>query len=507
MPQKTLKELLGEAPETDTQSLPLDVATDSFSGVSAPSGADLSGRIAQNQKMLDLMDSANAQKNVPSGPMGIPLPNGGMEGATLDNYLKTHGGPVANIGYNPNAADNPKPEAPEAEESDEEESPSSDRGPASLLKKLQSLKANPTKNHRPIGDTLSELLGKNSDDLTAARDQRNQLQLLALLGHAGAQIGSAVTPLAKTMPDNTAFNALMTAAQQPITDIKSKQDLANETMKGQVLKGQASTEIQKTDPESAVSQAARDLYRKTTGKDADPSLSAADIEKMDPVLARIFTAEENAKNRAATRDAARGTKDADKKDKVDQHVGDMLESSRQTPDVRQAYLDAYSASKATTLLNKNFDLNKLSMPEVQLLTSEVAKIAQGGVPHKEELAALKPNGVPQWLSAAASKVTGAPTPANAGAFLKVYKEYLEDLTKNAKGIINDKVGRVIDTHEGRMNSQTAKLYREKYLKPLEEAKAEKKASSHPQDDEAIKWAKANPTDPMSAQILKANGVE
>lgn len=33
------------------------------------------------------------------------------------------------------------------------------------------------------------------------------------------------------------------------------------------------------------------------------------------------------------------------------------------------------------------------------------------------------------------------------------------------------------------------------------------AQSHPQDDAAVSWAKANPNDPRSAQILKANGVQ
>jgi hypothetical protein len=31
-------------------------------------------------------------------------------------------------------------------------------------------------------------------------------------------------------------------------------------------------------------------------------------------------------------------------------------------------------------------------------------------------------------------------------------------------------------------------------------------SGHPQDSEAVKWAKSNPTDPRSAAILKANGM-
>ncbi len=482
-------------------SLPMGVATDA----AASPPASLDDRIAQNQKMLSLMDNSPTQHDAETqGP--LPLPNGGMEGPALDDYLKTHGGPVANIGFNPSAADNPKPKAPEAkEEDDSEDDGDSSRGPAGLLNKLQSLRSNPTKNPPPIQDTLSKLLGQNNDELANARDQRGQMQLLAMLGLAGQQAGAALSPLGNVKTDPTAFNALMAASQQPVGDIKNKQDINNEILKGSVLKGQAQTEIQKTDPNSAVSQAYRDLYEKTTHKKADPGMSAMDIEKLEPMLARMSTAEENSKNRANALAVARGTKELDKKDKADTHVGDMLESSRQTKDVSQAYLDSYSASKALKLLKKYPDMNAMTPQETSLITSEVAKIAQGGVPGKEELKALKVNALPSWFASEAQKLTNNPIPAQAGKFMQKYKDYLEELQNNAKEVINDKITRVIDTHEGRMNPSTAKLYREKYVKPLEDSSKATKA--HPQDKEAIEWAKANPDNPMSAQILQANGVQ
>lgn len=475
-----------EAPPTATG---MNLATEEQPGDSG----DLDSRIANNKKLLSIMDNTTSEdSNKP-----LPQPNAGLIGNELDNAIKQNPGPVATTGFNPSVV------VPSSDESkDEEESP--DTNPASILTKLKNLKENPTKNPPLVQDTLAKLLGQNREDLAGANDQRNQLQLLAMLGHAGAQAGAALTPLAHTMPDNTAFNALMQAAQQPVSDIKMKQDLANETMKGKVLQGQAQTEIQKTDPTSAVSKAYRDLYEKTTHKPTDPGMSAMDIEKLEPALARMSTAEENAKNRRAILQQGMNTKEEVRRDKVDQHVGDMLESSRQTPDVKQAYLDAYSASKALTLLNKYPDLNKMSNQESGLIASEVAKIAQGGVPGKEELQALKPNALPQWFASTASKLTNDPTPANAGAFLQKYKDYLTDLNKNAKDVINDKVGRVLDVNESKMNKETAKLYKDKYLKPLQDMKSNN-SNAHPQDDEAVAWAKSHPENPMSTEILKANG--
>jgi hypothetical protein len=39
-----------------------------------------------------------------------------------------------------------------------------------------------------------------------------------------------------------------------------------------------------------------------------------------------------------------------------------------------------------------------------------------------------------------------------------------------------------------------------------QAEAAVSGGAHPQDDEAIKWAKSNPRDPRAAAILKANGM-
>jgi hypothetical protein len=42
---------------------------------------------------------------------------------------------------------------------------------------------------------------------------------------------------------------------------------------------------------------------------------------------------------------------------------------------------------------------------------------------------------------------------------------------------------------------------------FEDAPVEPQAPQHPQDSEAVQWAKANPSDPRAQKILQANGVK
>ena len=97
------------------------------------------------------------------------LPNGGLEGDTLSQYLKSNTGPQATIGnnpLNPSLISKPTVAAPVSEEeSPESENVAPSRSPSSILAKLQALKSNPTQNPPPVQDVLSKLLGQSKDDL------------------------------------------------------------------------------------------------------------------------------------------------------------------------------------------------------------------------------------------------------------------------------------------------------------------------------------------------------
>lgn len=184
----------------------------------------------------------------------------------------------------------------------------------------------------------------------------------------------------------------------------------------------------------------------------------------------------------------------------------LLESARGNPEVSQALKDRYAAGKLNGLLGD--DPNKLSPQMVQLAASEVAKIATGGVPQSSELQHLTPSSIPGDLAKATQYFTNSPSATNQGEFMKQYQKYANDLAGGANAVIKDKYGRVIESRKRLLNPADYDTLVSQYLEPFEkQGKAMPAAQAHPQDNEAVAWAKANSADPRAAQILKMNGVQ
>jgi hypothetical protein len=240
---------------------------------------------------------------------------------------------------------------------------------------------------------------------------------------------------------------------------------------------------------------------KTKQQEADAATSKASTEA---ARLPIYQQEANAKiQENSIRNAER--KDAHGNQQM-QQVQSMLESARGNPEVMQAQKDRYAADKLNGMLGD--DPNKLSPQMVQLAASEVAKIATGGVPQSAELQHLTPSSLPGSLAQAAQYFTNSPNAASQGAFLQQYQKYANDLKDNANNVIKDKYSRVIESRRAGLGKDNADTLTAQYLDPLKSA--QKKAAggaSHPQDDQAVAWAKSNMNDPRSVAILKANGVK
>ena len=169
-------------------------------------------------------------------------------------------------------------------------------------------------------------------------------------------------------------------------------------------------------------------------------------------------------------------------------------------------MDLYNIKKAKGLINQYKDPNSISGTELALLAAEIGKIAQGGAPQREELKALTPDTLATKFGGTVSKFTSNPTGANAGEFIKRYDNYLNTLQKEAKNTISEKYGRVGDMMHTQMGEDKYQNYKKVYLDPYLNDEVASNANSHPQDSEAVKWAKANPGDKAN-QILKMNGVQ
>jgi hypothetical protein len=81
------------------------------------------------------------------------------------------------------------------------------------------------------------------------------------------------------------------------------------------------------------------------------------------------------------------------------------------------------------------------------------------------------------LASVWSKLSNQPSPANAGAFVKQYMTYLKDLNDNANQVVQDKIGRVIESKKNVLGDENYKTLNEQYLNPVQEKNAESSAKT------------------------------
>jgi hypothetical protein len=156
----------------------------------------------------------------------------------------------------------------------------------------------------------------------------------------------------------------------------------------------------------------------------------------------------------------------------------MIESSRGNQAVQQAEKDLYASSKLKSLFDKVGDLDKLSPEMSNLAVLEVAKMASGAAPDDHMLKMLDPSAYKGALAKAWEKVSNNPSPANAGAFLKQYKDYADSMTEDARSLITDRYGRIIDSAEDDIGKDNAEKLRDVYLRRFDKGLGGPKVLAH-----------------------------
>ena len=358
--------------------------------------------------------------------------------------------------------------------------------------------------------------------LDEAIRQRNLTQNLQDIGKYATILGSGI---ARTDP-KPYLNLIQDRSQQPIEDYKMQ------------------VADQQNDPNSAMSKVVKDYY-KGKGINVPENASAADITKVAPyymkdaalqtAIQKVLTQQQGAltRNTASNKtktdiaDKNRGIKEQQLKieqqkadaatknaegnkelkaqaaqDRTLSQTKQMLESARGNPAAAQAEKDMYSVDKANSLFKLYPDLDNIPDAQVNLITSEIAKVAQGGVPTGHEIDALKPNTPESKLQKLFGQLQNEPKPANLGAYLKELKKYTAALHNDAKKVIQDKYGRVIESSKKQLGDDNYKALQDQYMNRFNPPEQKE----HPQDRNAIEWAKANGKDPRAAAILKANGI-
>lgn len=449
--------------------------------------------------LLDLIKPSSAQAEEAPHP-SFGLPNGGIEdpvkqiqSAPADATLQPQFTQLL-ADKQPILPSIAQPiQVAKEEESEESEVPKKPQNNLiNLLKKYSTLKNPKTDDEDDDStsskDALATLLGNSSSDLKSAQEQRNKNQLLAMLSDAGNTIGQAFTPLATTKVDHDFYSKLAEMANKPVSDLQQQQAMKKETLQNQSLMDSVAGEQEKADPNSAISKAARNFYEKSTGSQAASSLSAANLEKLDPLVSRDFQAEQNRlarlqtaeQNRAMRQDLASsqaGNKNEAKQNQALAQTQQLLESARGNPAVQQAQKDLYAADKAKSLINLYGDPNKLSPQLVSTLIGEVSKIATGGVPTVEGLKALTPDTLSSKFAHVWGNLVNNPTPANAGAFIKQYGDYTDALSKDARNVIKDKYTRVLEARKNQLGSDNYSTLKDQYLGQIPAESTSLQASS------------------------------
>jgi hypothetical protein len=232
-------------------------------------------------------------------------------------------------------------------------------------------------------------------------------------------------------------------------------------------------------------------------------LSYDQAQKIAPLLEKSQEAQMRSADRRYVRESAQDAKHGAGQDKTLQNVMGILESARGNPAVGQAEKDLYASDKAKSLANLYGDPNNLSSSQVNLLVSEIGKIASGGVPSMHELDGLTPGTLTGSLATAWGKLSNSPTKANAGEFVKQYQDYANALSSDAKKVIKDKYGRVIESRKSQLGDENYNALKAQYLDRFNEASG---GDDQQSDQEAISWAKANFKDPRAKQILQEHGM-
>ena len=348
------------------------------------------------------------------------------------------------------------------DESKDEEAP--EKGAASKKSAKKETSGDKEEEKEPA-DLRQEALDKSEtpmdflSKLREAQAQEKKNLALAQIQRGGAQMLAGAT---RTAPDYTEAQALEKQAELPfkhlqqeigVSDIQSKLQDRQEMM----------------NPQSETSKMLRDFANRFGFKLSD-NVSGAHIAQVAPFMVKAFEAEENRKarvqvaeeNREARREVAElrsSGQDKKSQDMAYSKALDKINTSRLPPDVKQAKMDEYLASKAQLIFSKYPDLNSIPDAQKHQLLLELGKLGSGGVPTSAELKGLDPQTWKEEVNKFVGRLTNVPQGAEIGAFLKQQQDYINDLSKNARDRVDAFHSSVADEYAPLMGADREAQFR------------------------------------------------
>lgn len=146
--------------------------------------------------------------------------------------------------------------------------------------------------------------------------------------------------------------------------------------------------------------------------------------------------------------------------------------------------------------------------QLDAVTADVAGIMKGGSPDEQGAAQMRFSNILTRWAALKSTLTSTPQAINNPAVANKLKQIVKDIKNVDNKIISDnfkaqeQAFKPIIAKDPQRWNEYKKSVMEQTVAPDETP--DPGGTSHPQDSEAVAWAKANPNDPRAKQILSLN---
>lgn len=295
-----------------------------------------------------------------------------------------------------------------------------------------------------------------ADQRKDAGDENRRNALMAALQQSANAMGSVG---GKESHDNSTAQMAGSIAQSNDADLSAAaqaqagRDKVQDYLLGQIQKNEA---LKATIAQRAQQHAETMAVQKSIADERNETSRANTQMHTDAMLQgrQIVGALAGSKNDARAQELS--DKERDKQDKLYTDASKEAETARGNTAFQQAQVRVGAAKTANDIIRKYPDLNQMPDQMATLLASEIGRIALGGVPGEATIRELQNPTLQSAWAKFASKIQNKPKPAELGAFLQNYKDYIDNVTESAQGIVashqnavyNGYVDRFTDTQKG-----------------------------------------------------------
>lgn len=483
-------------------------------------------------KQQQLYDYLKGQQDTADSPAPNPISQGSQQQAPADMMSAMQ----ADTLPSQSAAQSDD----DSDDSDDDDSSSPGGGGAKLglASALASPDVPPAQKQSAIQQYLSLIKGGN-DQIAAAQQRAHRTNTIA-------NIGDALETMAKANSmahggagvDSSFYQGLKQQGQQGVAQAQNQRDAA---IKSYLQQKQLGTQADDNDPQSAASQGAQKLFSLThpgiTGGMSGMSKAQLDsastsADKLQDLLSttankkmQIAADQDKAETKSGDTSVASGEPTKGQL-KAYTDLNQRIVQFRGNQQVQRAAMGVGSGKRALDLISLYPDPNQMPPDKANLLATEIAAMATGGVPTEAGAHNVAADTVASRWAQFVQKVGNEPTGAQLGAFIGQNKAYIQDMLGTNQSIVKDYQKTIYDGYKHRIGDSLDKEFhgnhpdmfpgdqagpqQSQQQAPQQQAPKQQgvvAASTHPQAQQAADWAKDHPSDPRAKVIIQRLGAK